>query len=233
MEPRVIIATLRERLAFWEFADARRQMVRDLRERGWLLDVHEHRTTYLANGRNEAAARFLDTDATHLFFLDSDIIAPPETVARLMDSDGAVVSGLYFSKMPPHLPEAYRAIEDGLYKTIGEELRPRLEELPYSSGRMLLDPPQRMEVDAVGAGCLLIAREVFETLPERPFGPCESGYGEDIYFCRLAQEHGFKTVLDWSVLCGHLAILPIGQAQFRAATPAPKPTIIVPKMRMM
>jgi len=230
---RVVVATLRERLAMWEFIDARRALVGALRAKGWLEDVFEVRTTYLANGRNECVERFLETEATHLFFLDSDVIAPPGAVERLLSSGGAVVSGLYFQKIPPHFPEAYRR-DGAVYKSVGEELRRKLEQarLPFTSGAMLLAEPKRMKVDAAGAGCLLIRRDILEKLPPRPFGPCETGYGEDIWFCRQAQEAGFDITLDWSVLCGHLAMLPIGQAQFRAATPIPKPTIILPGMRM-
>jgi len=227
---RVIVATLRERLAMWEFIDAQRALVGALGAMGWLEDVFEVRATYLANGRNECVERFLGTEATHLFFLDSDVIAPPGAVERLLSSGGAIVSGLYFQKVRPHFPEAYRRDGD-VYKTIGEALRRELERLPFMAGPLLLGESRLMKVDATGAGCLLIRRDVLEALSPKPFGPSETTLGEDIWFCKQAQGAGFDITLDGSVLCSHLAILPIGQAQFRAATPMPRSVIVAPKMR--
>jgi len=228
---KVVVATLRERLAMWEFLDAQRALVRALRAQGLLEDVFEVRATYLSRGRNECARQFLNTKATHLFFLDSDVMAPPGAVERLLLRGGAIVSGLYFQKLPPFLPEAYW--RDGeSHRSIAEDLRRRLEAIPFALGPLLLPEPRWMEVDATGAGCLLIRRDVLEKLGEAPFGPCETDIGEDIWFCKQAKMAGFDVTLDWSVLCGHLAVLPIGQGQFRLATPMPRPEIVVPRMRI-
>ena len=60
------------------------------------------------------------------------------------------------------------------------------------------------EVDAVGMGVMLIKAQVFKALPQPWF---QIGYapkigefvGEDIYFCKLAQRHGFKVMINNSV----------------------------------
>lgn len=229
MSMSVVVATLRERTALWEFVDNRLTLVRRLEARGLLADVYEIRATYLARGRNEAVRRFLESGATHLFFLDSDVIVPIGAVERLLQNEAPIVSGLYFQKVPPYLPEAYRWTGE-LYESVGRSLRSGLDGIPLVDEPMLGPRPLRLNVDAVGAGCLLIARQGLEKLDETPFGPTESGRGEDMWFCGQAKAAGFDIVLDWSILCGHLAVLPVGQARFRLATPLPKSQVLVPRL---
>lgn len=63
------------------------------------------------------------------------------------------------------------------------------------------------EVDAVGSGCLLIARRVMEAI-KAPFMRTwdEDGvvtHGGDYSFCRRAKEHGFKIWTDYRYPCLH------------------------------
>ena len=48
--------------------------------------------------RNILTARFLETDSTHLMFIDADIGFSPEAVFKLLDFDKAVVSAVYPKK---------------------------------------------------------------------------------------------------------------------------------------
>jgi len=54
----------------------------------------------VARARNNLAWSFLQSDCTHLFFLDSDIIIEPRQFQRLLDSDKEIVCGLYPKKQP-------------------------------------------------------------------------------------------------------------------------------------
>jgi hypothetical protein len=78
-------------------------------------------------------------------------------------------------------------------------------------------PDSLVEVDFVGAGCLLIHRRVLEQLPKPWFEweigkEVEKGRGalsEDFSFCLRAKRARFKVHLDTSVRCEHVGL---GQA---------------------
>lgn len=50
---------------------------------------------YIDDMRNEHVARFLETDATHLVFLDYDMEWTPEAFTRLITADVPIVAGTY------------------------------------------------------------------------------------------------------------------------------------------
>ena len=58
--------------------------------------------------RNVIVKRVIEDGIDWLVFLDTDMMHPPDTVPRLVETakklDVKVVSGLYFQKGPPHLP---------------------------------------------------------------------------------------------------------------------------------
>lgn len=72
------------------------------------------------------------------------------------------------------------------------------------------------EVDAVGTGCVLFARRVFEN-PEMRKKPFERKLyadgrvykGNDISFCERAKECGFKIWAHYDYICDHMCNLPL------------------------
>lgn len=151
--------------------------------------------------RNVLAMQALDAGAEWLFFLDSDVIPPPDAVRRLIDRDLPIVSGLYARRSPPHAVPV--AIKNGAWLT------------QYKPGELV-------DVDLVGAGCLLIHHSVLRNLPPVKPGrhwfswqvdlkgvePQEWCLSEDFVWCRWAQKHGYRIILDTSVVCRH-----VGSAQ--------------------
>ena len=70
-----------------------------------------------------------------------------------------------------------------------------------------------VECDAVGAGCMMIKREVLQAI-EAPFkdkvrkdGRREVGH--DYYFCERARALGYKVHANWEVLCEHIKQVPL------------------------
>lgn len=148
---------------------------------------------YVDQARNVLVEKCLATNATHLLFLDSDMIWPKETVSRLLSHNKPVVSGLYFQKEAPFNPVVY---------DFDKELSPHYWQiLPCSLAGM----------DGAGLGCCLIERSILDKHQSKnSFGwkfrsdQC----GEDVeFFRRLYDGHqpkGYLAYLDPTLICGHL-----------------------------
>lgn len=152
--------------------------------------------------RNVACMRALEMGATHIFFLDSDVAPQRNAVMRLLAHNKPLISGVYCRRSPPHgVP------------------------VMLKGGRWITDlPPNKIiEVDVVGAGCLLIHRSILENLkPQRPEagrhwfdwrvdmqgllppGRCLS---EDFTFNFAVREQlGIPTLVDTGVQCRHIGL---------------------------
>ena len=149
--------------------------------------------------RNSAAMAALDAGAEWLFFLDSDVVAPPDTILRLMKHKQPIISGVYHRRSPP----------------IGHPVM-------MKGGQFVDDYPANkiIEVDVVGAGCLLIHTSVLKTLPAQAPGRHWFRWGvdmkgildpvdcmsEDYTFCIHSIRHGYKVLVDTSIQCKHIGL---------------------------
>lgn len=147
-----------------------------------------------------------------IFFMDSDQTFAPETLKRLMSWNLPIVSGLIFKRTAEPVPMIYRYVwEDGkghYYKPltleVGEYLEKHKDILDGKSPAIVGPPYGLLECDGISMGCVLIHRRVFDAIGD-PWFKCDENAvaGEDFYFCRKAQEAGFKIMADPSVICGH------------------------------
>ena len=113
--------------------------------------------------RNVVCGKALELGAEWVFFLDSDVIPPRDAVLRLMSHRQPVVSGVYCRRSPPHgLPVM---IKNGQWVT------------QFVSGSVI-------DVDVVGAGCLLIHRTVLGALP-----PLDERRGKRWFDWRVDMQH--------------------------------------------
>lgn len=151
--------------------------------------------------RNMCVETALESNAEYVFFLDSDVIVSPDSLQRLMSYGLPVVSGLYYTKGVDSHPCAWRFFP-------GKGL------LPVESGSGLV------EVDAVGAGFLLVDTRVFRKLKPpwfrwtegfspHPWNVLKNGLGvsEDFYFCyRVKEELGLKIYVDFGTRAKHASM---------------------------
>jgi len=103
----------------------------------------------------------MDIESDVVFFVDQDMVIPPHAVVALMARDLPIVSGYYVSRRPPYLPQMYKIEHGEAPPGMGARVTPRHVYWP------IVDYPEEpvlFEVDAVGAGCLMVKREVFEHL---------------------------------------------------------------------
>ena len=159
-----------------------------------------------ARNRNVIIKQALDMDCTHIFFIDDDVVIPPDGLMKLLARDKDIVSGLYLMRNHPHYPIAFDfAEEDG-----------KCRHLVLNNGHQADD---LIEIVAAGLGCLLVKTDVFRAMdgPWIRLGELESDmWCDDLGFFKRAREANFQSWLDKSVLVGHHAsatIWPIKQGE--------------------
>lgn len=140
----------------------------------------------------------LGSKVTHIFFLDSDIIPLQDNVINTMLSYKLpIVSGTYWN-----------SLHTGINAWVNHQPVP------------LPQPQSLVEVDDLGFGCVLIQREVFETLRDNneplPWfhyaNSLNKQQSEDFYFLEKCSHHKIngqtiKPVLDTNITCGHLRVM--------------------------
>jgi len=185
-----------------------------------LYYAHMMNESLITRARNTLAYDFLNTDATHLMFIDADITFNPADIISMVNADKDIICGLYPKK-------------EINWKTVSEAVKSGVEyqDLPNYTGSFVVnlvgdvaqatgDVNEPMEIDNGGTGFMLIKRNVFETL--KPKVPTYTNdqilivdknpvkkviheffatsidevsnrlLSEDYHFCKIARQAGFK-----------------------------------------
>jgi hypothetical protein len=154
--------------------------------------------------RNAACQKTLEQGFEWLFFLDDDVVVPPDTIQRLINHRKDIVSGVYHRRAEPVYPVMLNFLPDGNATWL----------TTYPKDALI-------DVDLVGAGCLLIHRRVLERVaapwfewqldmpqpPRSAKGEELTRLSEDFAFCRKAKrDYGFGVHVDTSIQCEHIGL---------------------------
>lgn len=170
--------------------------------------AHLSGSSIITMARNSLVDEFLKSSCTELLFIDSDVIAKPDDILRLMAQSGDkdITAGAY-----PRRKKDRKFFMDLFYDENGD--------LEFDGAMM--------RIKRVGTGFMLIRRNVIEHLAkkaERYVGQdgvgtiasvfdfnLKDGFfvGEDYSFCDKATDEGFKVWLDVEISLPH-----IGQEEF-------------------
>ena len=107
------------------------------------------KSSLVTQGRNLCVSSFMETNSTHLLFIDGDISFDPKDVDKLIVSNKDVICSPYpkkYIKLENVLKQNHELVDfavSGNVKQVGESL---------------------YEIDSVATGFLLIKREVFEKI---------------------------------------------------------------------
>ena len=153
-------------------------------------NYHFCMNTYLPEARNQIHKAFLKSGCEWLVMLDSDVIPPPDFVEKLLSADKKMIGGWYKKKdlFQSGQPVVYddNGLQNGVHYWIGRQ----------SAGTGL------EKVDAAGAGCWLMHRDVAKAIGETPYN-MEHG-GEDMELCVKVKNAGYEIWIDWDVACAHV-----------------------------
>lgn len=227
----IYIGVPRERIYITDFIDNRDMIIHELQKKhlaAGLFSAEGHRVD---RNRDRIVEQFLVNrhKPPWLLMLDTDMQHPIECPTRLSAWDVPIVGALYFHRST-HDPLAFREAEgyDDKYGRFVKRWEPVRDEVfqflidhnvPMKDEALSIDNclySSLLEVDAVGTGCILIHRDVLETMEPPWFEYRPLGNSEDLVFCYEAKhDYHFPIHVDMSQLCGHYHWVAMGQAQFR------------------
>jgi len=145
-----------------------------------------YKFSHLAVLRNLLLYSFLNSNCQYLFSIDSDILASPDTLSRLLEHNCDIVSVLVCN--------GHELGDEAIYNILNRTEDGRfvhLREFPRDS---------IFRVDCTGAACL-IKRRVIESCKVR----YSSNLGaEDIGFCQAAARQGIEIYCDGRIECTHI-----------------------------
>ena len=228
----IYVGIPRERMYMTQFVDNRDTLLTRLAESGrgcgyWQAEGHR-----VDRNRDMIVQAFLNhpKEPEWLLMLDSDMEHPVEAPERLVAWKRPIVGALYFHRGQSHDPFVFTysglhkdrygrdtphwsPMKDLVYKFLEDQ------STPMRDGAFVIDQPSRnplIECDAIGTGCMMVHRSVFETMPAPWFEYRQGGNSEDLVFCKEAKElYGIPVHCDISTVCGHYHWVAMGQAQFR------------------
>jgi hypothetical protein len=182
-----------------------------LRNRVDSLYVVTTSESLVPNARNVLTQQFLESQATHLMWIDADIGFNAMDIVSMLIADKDIVCGIY-PKKEVDWARVARAVKAGVPpEALSDHAGSfAIKLLEGSTADEEADADGLIEIEAGGTGFMLIKRGVFDALSEdvSDYLPrrevikefyattIEPGTGklvtEDYQFCRQARSHGFK-----------------------------------------
>ncbi|MBI4044331.1 MAG: hypothetical protein HY392_01340 [Candidatus Diapherotrites archaeon] len=149
----------------------------------------------IVRARNVLRQRVLDEGYDYFFSLEADVVPPADVIERLIARNKNIVSGVYFNFIP-----ATKSLVALAYKKIGVDEKGNEKTQSLTLEELL---PSRLieDVRFTGVGCMLISREVLETISFR-FEPLARAF-DDWWFCTDALANEFSVNVDSSMFCMH------------------------------
>lgn len=139
--------------------------------------------------RTQLANEALESNATHILWLDSDMHFPPYVVEKFLRHNKDIVAANYSTRYSPYQSVAFVD--------------------PNNIEKRLTEKSGLHKIWAVGMGCMLVKADVFKELPKPWFAHeynknLDTHSGEDIYFCNQAMHHGYDVYIDADIQLAHI-----------------------------
>jgi len=152
----------------------------------------------IADARNEIVEFALSQGAAYIYWLDDDVLAPPDAFLKMYTQHKDIINGVYWSKSNPPMPLLFRGHLEGSY-------------WDWHVGDLI-------EIDAAGSGLTLVKTDVYRKIQKELGEPWYSvnytsfpgrvqevphNNTEDLYFYWKAKKAGYKVWADTSIQAFH------------------------------
>lgn len=151
---------------------------------------------YVAVNRNKIVEEALKQKATHIMFIDADMIFPDDGIMQLLKDDKDIVGANYNVRLDPTSAELS-----------GPTVKALVDGKPVS---MLAKdfPTELFKCYAVATGFMMIKAKVFDKIKYPWFVDYQDKKGkhhtEDVDFCRKANEADIEVWCDPTIKMGHI-----------------------------
>jgi GT2 family glycosyltransferase len=175
-----------------------------------MFQMHTPTGCYIHQNRELIALEALKWGADYLFFIDSDMIFPPDGLVKLLEHNLPIVGAKYNYRTVP-----LRSVIKLNPKDYPEGIVDVKKDFNDPSQQNLIatikNPGKPFLCRAVGTGFMLIDMKVFKTLKQpwfffRPMSDPEGMIGEDVWFCDRARESDFGVYCDPTIEVHHIGI---------------------------
>jgi hypothetical protein len=185
-----------------------------------LYYAHMQNESLITRARNSLAYDFLQSDATHLMFIDADISFNPQDLISMTDADKDIICGIYPKKEINWFTVAQAVTKGVEPKDLANYTGSFVINLVGGASEQEGKVYEPMQIENGGTGFMLIKREVFDALKDKVptytndmflaidsnpvkkvihefFAtsidePTNRLLSEDYHFCKLARQYGFK-----------------------------------------
>lgn len=158
------------------------------------LEIFQTKRMVVHYAREKIAELCLEQGFDYIWWLDDDMVFPPDTLTRLMAHKKPVVSALAYQRREPYNCCLFK------WKTV-----PHLKD--YGGTFDHLNGIERTglrKIDACGAACMLMETSVLRKLADKRPWFDNKKFGEDLHFCKLCEEAGIPIYGDTDLIIGHI-----------------------------
>lgn len=173
----------------YQFVECLTKLMHQLDEDGIEYEINFQGGTLVYVGRDKLAKKAIDHGFTHVLWLDSDMIFNENLLDCLMFSGKPFVTGIAHGRRPPHMSCLFNEIWPAVSRWEGHDY-------PHST----------FKVKGCGFACVLIETKIIEkvwTINGTAFFPMRE-LGEDLAFCKRANDLGFEIWAEPTVMLGHI-----------------------------
>ena len=149
---------------------------------------------FVHQNQNNLVEMAKERNASHIFFVEHDMVFAPDTLNRLLEHNKDIVAASYSGRALPREPLVYQQ----------NPINKEIYQMSYDRW-----PDKLFKAYGIPTGCTLIKISVFDKL-EKPYffykynkeGVMESS--QDIYFSKKANEAGLECWVDPTIEINHI-----------------------------